>query len=213
MFYFIFLVLFVSGCAIAAANKPTPEPEPLPPEPEPEPVPAPPPERKRYGVSFAVDPTDERLMAAFTAGADAWNKALGGEWVTVSNNGEVPVFWVDIVEGEGCTPKENIPEGKYEAGCAVSVGTTNTHVELSTMITDDARLHGIVLHEMGHTIRAAGGHIDSPGSPFPFNENNIMNHTGNSAAMITPTADDVAFVWQGMRYDYTQNLPQPPQEG
>lgn len=201
------LSLFATGCAMGAAprkiksNPPVPEPGP---EPESEPAPV---ERMRYGVSFSVDPKDERLTTAFTTAAAAWNKALGGEWVTIKENGEVAVFWVETVEGEGC-PTIDVPTGKYVSGCAAATGTLDTHVELSTKIPDDERLRGIVLHEMGHVIRGTRGHIDTEGSGFPFNENNVMNHTGNPTTMITPTADDAAFVWQGMRYDYSQNLPQ-----
>lgn len=208
-----YALVFATGCAVGATPKkksipPAPTPEP---EPEVPPVPA---ERKRYGVSLGVDPNDEKLMTAVTAAAQAWNTALGGEWVTVKPDGDVPVFWIETVEGLGCVPAADIPEGKYQSGCAAATGTKDAHMVLAEKIPNEARLRGTVLHETGHLLRAGLGpsHIDQPESGFPYNEANVMNHTGNPETMITPSADDVAFIWQGMRYDYSQNTARANEE-
>lgn len=198
------IAVFATGCAVGAMPKkksiaPAPEPEPEP-EPEQPPVPE---ERKRYGVSFAVDSGDERLVTAFVKAAKAWNTALGDEWVTIKEDGDVPVFWVDTVSGLGCPLPADIPEGKYLSGCAVATATPDAHIELSTKIQPE-RLNGIVLHEMGHVIRGIGGHINKEGSPFPYDEKNIMNDKGDASTMAEPTADDAAFVWEGMKYDYSR---------
>src|SRR3954466_10747795 len=98
--WLVILALFVVGCAAAAQNK---EPEPDP-EPEPEPAPPePPPPPKQYPVSFAIDPTDEKLITAFTYAMETWNTALDGEWITIKTEleGEVPVLWVETVTTEG----------------------------------------------------------------------------------------------------------------
>lgn len=199
------VAVFATGCAVGAKRKiSTP---PVPPEPKPDPTPQPKPERKRYGVSFAVDSNDKRLLTAVQFAAKAWNEALGGEWVTVSPTGDVPVFWVDDVVSEECPVPANMPETSYLSGCAALPGSPDAHIKMSTRIPDDERLAGTVLHEVGHILRAAGGHIDdeSRQEKYPFNKANIMNHTGKPAEMKVPTPDDVAFIREGMHYDYSLN--------
>lgn len=192
----LLFLLFVAGCGYAAKSTAQPKPEP-------EPEPPPNPERKRYGTSFAVDVNDGKLYEAVAKAVAAWNLALGGEWATIKDDGDVPVFWVETVDGEGCPVPTTVEDGYYLSGCAVAVAGPDTHIQVSVKIPDE-RLNGIVLHEMGHVLRAAGGHIDHPDSGFPPNEHNVMNHKGDASAMISPTVSDAAFIWQGMRYDYSQ---------
>lgn len=208
------LAVFATGCAVGAYKKPKAT------EPEPGPEPTPPPEvpktpRKRNRLSLAVDVDDERLYPAVQKAAAAWNEAFerdgkindNGPWVTVNANGHVPVFWVEGVEGSGCTPKDKIPVGSYQSGCAVAVGTNDAHIEMDERIPTDERLVGTLIHEIGHMLRSAGGHIDDGKTTYPFNKENIMNHTGDPSKFKSPSGDDVAFVWEGMHYDYTQNQP------
>src|SRR4051812_41787761 len=104
MWLLVIALLVVVGCATTVKPQ-SPVVEPPEPEPEPEPEPVESVSQKQYPVSFAIDPTDEKLMTAFQYAVKTWNEALEGEWVTIKDEseGEVPVYWVETVTTEdGC---------------------------------------------------------------------------------------------------------------
>lgn len=150
--------------------------------------------KKPAGASFQVDESDGELLDAVQAAATAWSYALGVE-ITVSPEGEVPVFWVpdlDVADPE-CAPPPDRPAGAWGGACTPGIGTPDMRILVNQKAPSKERLLMWMLHEMGHVLAGRGGHLGDPGFP-PVTEGSIMQRYNEGETDGFPRLVDVRYV-------------------
>lgn len=152
---FFVIALFATGCAFGASKR-----------------------SKRKSLSFQVDPTSD-LFEPATQAAAAWSAAIGRS-ITVSADGDIPIFYVEKLDDAACGPNAY--------GCGY--GNDEARIEILSTIPDKYK-RVILTHEMGHQIKGIKGHVTT-------NPNAIM---ADPIRGDTITPDDVEFVCEDFDCD------------
>ena len=136
---------------------------------------------KPDSMSFQVDPASELFEPARAAAAD-WSTALGRN-VTVSADGEIPIFRVD----GNCS--DDTSSAYYVVACAKGIGTGSGWIEVSAH-TASWELYTALKHEMGHELAGRTSHVENKPDA-------LMYHYKPLGSPNVITSDDLAFVCKG----------------
>lgn len=120
---------------------------------------------------FQVDPKTD-LYAPAMAAAEKWSAALG-RTITVSPDGEIPIFYVTSLSPPAAPTDKGFSWSGDEA-----------RIEVLTSVPESV-LPLLLLHEMGHVLRGVPGHVTN-------NPKAVMAKPAQPGATITP--EDIAFI-------------------
>lgn len=137
--------------------------------------------RRKKPFRFQVEENSDLWAPALEA-AKRWREATGHD-ITVSANGDIPIFFVAKTD---CPPP---PPPKVVLGCSLNYDTPDAMIQMNQVLTQykDGGKHLLIniMHEMGHHLRGDSDHIENP--------NAIMSAAYSDAKdKITP--DDLSFI-------------------
>lgn len=157
---------------------------------------------RKQSMSFGVDPSSAVLFAAAARAAATWSRLLGRP-ITAGEGGDIPIFYVQTMDPEQCMLSPDAPAGMFTAACSLDVRTPSARIEVLESV-DPVTLYQLLMHEMGHHLRASSTLVDDEHiplhgvQPVHLAEPGHVMSLGNSPPWDKkPDAEDVHFICQG----------------